>query len=113
MESGFSDLFFNPVTGIALVLAVFFSLMALLRSKESRRKEREKNAAKPYTVADPFSAPKAPPAETVLSSSASLVQSSPAAQDSDHSRKYFRQFGPTSNGTGAVTPSNPTGYIWE
>ena len=113
MDSGFSDLFFNPVTGIALVLAVFFSLMALLRSKEARRKEREKNAAKPYVVADPYSPPKAVPSSENLLSSPSLSQSPSASPDSDPSHKYFRQFGPTSNGTGAATPSNPTGYIWE
>ena len=112
--NNFSELLFNPVTIIALILACFFSMMAFFRSQQARRKEKEKNAAKPYTVADPFSQPQAAPVHHPLPPP-TLSAHPPAAQlsDGDQSHKYFRQFGSTPNGTGAVTPSNTAGYIWE
>jgi hypothetical protein len=103
-----TELLLNPITLIALTLAVFFSVMAFMRSRESRLKEREGAAAKPYRVADPYSAPQPPPATSFATPT---LAPTPPSGDPDNPHKFFRQFGPTPDGSGS--PVGPVGYVWE
>lgn len=114
MNNALSDLVLNPVTLIALGLAAFFSMMAFMRSRESRRKEKALGrdpSAKPYRVADPFAPPQAPPAATLPP--ATLTPHPHSATSDDNSHKFFRQFGPTPDGSGGAAPTQTSGYLWE
>lgn len=97
------ELFANPVTTIAIGLAVFFILMAMLRRWTHRQAERAKAGLdeKPYQVSDPYAAPTEAPAP--------LSEPTPEPKIAGPTPKVFRQFG---------TPHADPGedgaeYVWE
>ncbi|NLG35164.1 MAG: hypothetical protein GX548_07405 [Lentisphaerae bacterium] len=111
------DLIFNPITIIALLLALFFILMAYMRNLGSRKERTEASSgeAKPYRVSDPYAAPKPPPPpappRTTLDSTP-VHPPSPDTSEPDSGRKFFRQFGPGPDGP-ATARADAEGYVWE
>ena len=102
-------LFWNPITLIAGLLALFFTLMAYIRRRMSRRARAAKKAEKPYRVSDPYTPPVIQPApEPVIDTSSPMLTTS----KSKANNKYFRQFGQP-NPAPQDKHAEPTDYIWE
>ena len=104
------ELLLNPITIIALLLAVFFILMAYLRNIGTKRRDAPDTDAKPYNVTDPYALPKTsapPPRRPAPGPTLTLsdTEKEPAA-------KVFRQFGADGSTTAATRPDND-GYVWE
>ena len=110
-----NELFFNPVSIIATVLAAFFVAMAVLRRSSSRQNARARSVppdSKPYRVSDPYSvapptapAPAAPPP-------AVFANPSPSAAAPEPERKFFRQYDGTERKTDG-SAGDSSGYVWE
>ena len=105
-----SDLFLNPITIIASLLAAFFIIMAFVRHSITKRTRGGRRASdRPNRVADPYTLP--PPAPPPAPSPTLQTPAHPST-DAKPPAKIFRQFGhpqPTSGGT----TSAPSDYIWE
>lgn len=97
------ELFANPVTTIAIGLAVFFILMAMLRRWTHRQAERARAGLdeKPYTVSDPYT----PPAEAAVP----LAEPPPEPKITVPTQKVFRQFGTAHAGP----DEDGSEYVWE
>ena len=102
-------LFWNPITLIAGLLAVFFTLMAYVRRRMSRRARAAKKAEKPYRVSDPYTPPVIQPTpEPVIDQSHQMLTTG----KNKTNNKFFRQFGQP-NPTPQDKNAEPTDYIWE
>lgn len=104
-----NELFLNPITVIATLLAAFFILMAFLRHVNYKREHNRRSTDKPYRVTDPFSSPVAPPPPAP--STRFIASETPAAKSSSQP-KVFRQFGADPQSAGGTTV-DPADYIWE
>lgn len=111
-----SELFFNPITIIATILACFFILMALVRHMITKRGKKTRRATdKPYQINDPYAPPPAHPAPppTRTPPNITLMDNNPhPAPKPKESRKFFRQFGLPPQTTGEESPE-PSYYTWE
>ena len=104
-----NTLFWNPITLIAGLLAVFFTLMAYVRRRMSRRARANKKAEKPYRVSDPYTPPVIQPTpEPMIEPPPQLLSNGKGKANN----KYFRQFGQP-NPAPQDKHAEPTDYIWE
>ncbi len=103
-----SELFLNPVTVIAILLALFFVAMTYFRhlGVKHARQEQNRGGHKPYQVTNPY-APPAPVSAAPLDAPAA-----PQRLDQAPPRKVFRQIGRDPAVTGARA-GDSSGYVWE
>ena len=107
-----SELFFNPITIIATLLAAFFVLMAFMRHLHGKRSRGRRATDKPYRIADPYAPPPPAPAPAPAASVSLMAPASPAEKPAS-AHKFFRQFGHPHSPSGGTTSEPPSDYIWE
>ncbi len=96
------ELFDNPVTVIAIGLAIFFTIMALAKRWSYRRSIADKSPdEKPYQITDPYQPPPVALATPPVASAESIPGPTP---------KVFRQFG---SRTGSEDADEAPEYMWE
>ncbi|NLB65241.1 MAG: hypothetical protein GX803_02070 [Lentisphaerae bacterium] len=106
-----SRLLFNPVTIIAILLAVFFLTAAVLRRRTpSRAPDGPGNSAeaKPYHMANPYASPMA--SGMLFPQPESLPSSPPVPRPAPRTSRQFRQ---SVRSPVAAPPENHSIYIWE
>lgn len=111
--SQFTELLFNPITIIATLLALFFVLMAVRRSRHAAQpSSRSKNEVpdKPYRIANPYTLPPrptAPPSAPALGDT--LTDPTPLPPP----RRVFRQFNQSAEHPNMNLPNDKVRYVWE
>ncbi len=102
-----ADLFNNPITIIALSLAGFFILMAIVRQHIARRASKATETPKPFAVSDPYNSAAPAPAQPTLNPVPAPAAKTEAAAPNS---KFFRRFGDDVPGKPRISTSE---YIWE
>ncbi|MDY0144958.1 MAG: hypothetical protein RBS84_03065 [Kiritimatiellia bacterium] len=111
--TAYTELLLNPITIIAALLALFFVVMAVRRSRHaSRSSVRLKDGVpdKPYHIANPYTLP---PLPTPPDTAPALRDTLTAPRSPASSPRVFRQFNQSAEHPDMNLPNDQVRYVWE